>query len=424
MPNLLPLRYCLISLALLLAQPSFANRIALVIGNAAYEGQKPLRNPGNDAQDVASKLSAMQFNSGQVRPLTNLKRKGINDAVRDFVNQAAGAELAMVYYSGHGMQAAGETYLIPTDAQITSEYDEASEGLPLSRIMGELQAKGVRRTLIVLDACRDNPYSTGKKGGPRGLAPPREMSSAYLVAYATADGKTADDGKGRNGTYTAELLRFLDQPGKNLRDVMEDTQLAVEESSKGAQVPKIYGDTAKFRDVFLRPGRPAASPPVQVASLRVEPEPPAPVPPRPLSSSPGVSTALDLGCNASFDTYINSLPSFNGRLIRNIVVAIQTDSAQLLSEARSGKVVPSVYVPAYQKQILDYQNSENTALENHKRLSNSGLNAAMCDPQDGTQASAWAASRLGVAFATWALNTVQCVSGQQTPKPIPAFCPY
>jgi hypothetical protein len=131
-----------------------------------------------------------------------------------------------------------------------------------------------------------------------------------------------------------------------------------------------------------------------------------------------------LDCNAPFDTYINSLPSFSGSLMRNIVPSLRTDSAQLLSEARTGKVVPSVYIPAYQQQISEYRNAENTALENHKKLSTTGPNAAMCNPQDGSQASAWAAARLGGAFATWALNTVQCVSGQQTPKPIPAFCPY
>jgi formylglycine-generating enzyme required for sulfatase activity len=188
------------------------------------------------------------------------------------------------------MQTGGESFLIPTDAQIQSERDVRSDGIRLGELMEDLEGRRIRHTLILLDACRDNPFRTRTKSGTKGLAPPREMNGAYLVAYATADGKTADDGIGRNGTYTAELLRHLGKPGASLRDVVDDTQLAVEESSKGKQRPKIYGDAAKFRNGYL-----AGSPGVQMASIRPEPvaqqvQLPAPVQPpapRPVTFSAG-----------------------------------------------------------------------------------------------------------------------------------------
>ncbi len=260
-----PASFLVLLLLLWAANPVVAaeRRVALVIGNAVYQGEKTLSNPGNDAADVAALLSKMGFNAGRVKPQLNLGRKAMNAAVQDFMNQSEGADLAVVYYSGHGMQTGGESFLIPTDAQIQSERDVRSDGIRLGELMEDLEARSIRHTLILLDACRDNPYSTRTRSATKGLARPKEMNGAYLVAYATADGKTADDGAGRNGTYTAQLLHYLGQPGKNLRDVVEDTQLAVEESSKGKQRPKIYGDTAKFRNVYL-----AGSPGVQVASIR------------------------------------------------------------------------------------------------------------------------------------------------------------
>jgi len=260
--------YLLILLLAWATNPVMAaeRRVALVIGNAVYEGEKSLSNPGNDASDVAALLSRLGFNGGRVVPRFNLGRRAMNAAIQDFMSHAESADLAVVYYSGHGMQTGGESFLIPTDARIQNERDVRSDGIRLGELMEDLEGRRIRHTLIVLDACRDNPYRTRTKSGSKGLAPPKEMNGAYLVAYATADGKTADDGTGRNGTYTAELLRHLGKPGASLRDAVEDTQLAVETSSKGQQRPKIYGDSVKFRNVYL-----AGIPGAQVASLRPEP---------------------------------------------------------------------------------------------------------------------------------------------------------
>ena len=240
----------LLSLAALCAQASAADkRMALVIGNATYQGEKPLRNPGNDAQDIAT---ALQRAGMVVQRHTNLGRTEMNRAIESFMQASEGAELAVVYYSGHGMQASGEAFLIPVDAKIQSERDVRSEGVRLGELMDDLEARRIRNTLLIIDACRDNPYRTRTKSATKGLARPKEMNGAFLVAYATADGTTADDGDGRNGKYTEQLLKQLSVPGKSLRDVVEDTQLAVEKSTAGAQRPKNYGDTAKFRSLSLQ----------------------------------------------------------------------------------------------------------------------------------------------------------------------------
>lgn len=224
-----------------------SKRFALVIGNANY-AEKPLRNPRNDAADVAAVLRQ----AGVATTLAmDLGRVEMNRTVGRFLTQAEGADLVFVYYSGHGMQTGGESFLIPVDARIESERDIRSEGLRLGDLMDDLEARRIRRTVVVLDACRDSPFSVRTRGGKRGLAPPKEMSSAFLVAYATADGKTADDGVGRNGVYTSELLKHLGSAGRSLRDVLEETELGVEVASSGAQRPVTYGSTARFRDQYL-----------------------------------------------------------------------------------------------------------------------------------------------------------------------------
>ncbi len=243
-----------------LAPAAYAQRVALVIGNAAYE-VKPLRNPVNDAQDVAAELRRAGFT---VKFHTNLDRRSLNEAMRHFTSQAQSAQLAVLYYSGHGMQSAGENYIIPTDARINDEKDIRSEGLALKDILGDLEDARVQKTVVILDACRDNPYQTRTKSGKRGLARVETAGNATVVAFATADGQTADDGTGRNGVYTAALLGQLRQSGQDIRDLLDETANTVVRQTK-AQKPKIYGDTGAFRGVYLTGSE------VQLASLRAEP---------------------------------------------------------------------------------------------------------------------------------------------------------
>lgn len=144
---------------------ALAQRVALVIGNAAY-ADKPLKNPANDAQDVAAELRRLGF---AVKPQLDLNRKGLYAAIRQFANQAQSAQLAVVYYSGHGMQSAGENYLIPTDARINDEKDIRSDGVPLRDLLGDLDEANVQKTVVILDACRDNPYQTRTRPAPEAV---------------------------------------------------------------------------------------------------------------------------------------------------------------------------------------------------------------------------------------------------------------
>jgi len=303
--------------------------MALVIGNAAYAGEKPLRNPGNDAQDVAA---ALQRAGVTVQRHTNLGRTEMNRAIDSFMQASEGAELAIIYYSGHGMQASGEAFLIPIDAKIQSERDVRSEGVRLGELMDDLEARRIRNTLLIIDACRDNPYRTRTKSSTKGLARPKEMNGAFLVAYATADGTTADDGDGRNGKYTEQLLKQLGVPGKSLRDVVEDTQLEVEKSTGGAQRPKNYGDTAKFRSLSLQG---AVNHGVQIASARAEPTG------RPSQSDPeedawqATKAANSL---AAYDAFLSEFPK--GRYagaarIGKVSLQEKTSSQQLTAQSQT-----------------------------------------------------------------------------------------
>lgn len=253
--------------------PAHAQRMALVIGNSAYAGEKTLANPGNDAQDMAKALDRAGL---AVRVHQDLGRQAMHRAIDNFLREAEGAELAVVYYAGHGMQSGGETFLLPVDAAVRSERDLRADGLRLGELMDDMEALRIRHTLIILDACRDSPFRTQMRSSLRGLARPREPSGALLVAYATADGMTADDGEGRNGVFSGELLRQLGAgSGRSIRDVLEDTQLAVERQTKGRQRPRLYGDTAHFRNISLA-GGPVSAAPVAITVEPVRPGAPAP----------------------------------------------------------------------------------------------------------------------------------------------------
>jgi hypothetical protein len=246
--------------ALLLAWPAAhaqSKRMALVVGNGAYVGEKALANPGNDALDVADALGRAGLT---VRLHRDLGRQAMHRAIDGFLREAEGAELALVYYAGHGMQNGGETFLLPVDATVQNERDIRADGLRLSELMDDMETRRIRHSVIILDACRDNPFRSRVRSSLRGLARPREPSGALLVAYATADGMTADDGEGRNGVYSGELLRQLhSRNASSIRDVLEDTQLAVERLTKGRQRPRLYGDTVHFRNVSLAGGLPSAA---------------------------------------------------------------------------------------------------------------------------------------------------------------------
>jgi formylglycine-generating enzyme required for sulfatase activity len=220
-------------LALLLVPPAWAQRVALVIGNAAYT-DRPLRNPVNDAQLMQTTLRELGFH---VQVATDVDRRGLLSALRDFEARARGADVALFYFAGHGAQVGGANYLIPVNAPIRSETDVPDEALDASSVLRRIEEGRARVGLVILDACRDNPFPGSARSSTRGLAR-MGVPTGSIVAYATAPGSTAEDGTGSNGTYTAALARYLKTPGLDIKEVFDRTAQEVEKETDGNQRPR------------------------------------------------------------------------------------------------------------------------------------------------------------------------------------------
>lgn len=193
-------------------------RVALVIGNAAYEVGPSLQNPVNDAHDMASALEKLGFD--RVILVTDANQLAMEGAVEDFWAELKNSHAGVFYYAGHGMQLEGENYLIPVDADIDIRADVRSESLALDKVLGRMQAASNKINIIILDACRNNPFVRQWPDSQRGLVQrglaKTESGEGTLIAYATAPGEVAADGKGRNGTFTAALLKYLATPGQDV----------------------------------------------------------------------------------------------------------------------------------------------------------------------------------------------------------------
>ena len=215
------------------ALPS-GKRVALVIGNGAYQRYPQLKNPTNDAADMATRLRAFGF---EVIERSNLTTSQIGPTLREFRSSLSSASVALVFYAGHGMQIRGENYLPAVDAVIVGEDDIPYQSLALRQVLEALEDAKTRLNLVFLDACRDNPFARGTRSGSRGLAKV-EAPSGTLISYATRPGSVAADGTGRNGLYTSQLLsqmtRYADVP---IELVLKQVLTEVKSRSKGQQEP-------------------------------------------------------------------------------------------------------------------------------------------------------------------------------------------
>lgn len=220
-------------LALAMVRPAAAEtRIALVIGNADYK-DAPLRNPVNDARDIASKLRAIGFD---VILRENSTKQEMEDAIGSFGERLKDGAVAMVFYSGHGMQVDGRNFLIPVDARISTEPQVRLQTVDVDVVLDQMAAAHSRVNLVILDACRNNPFEHKFRGLSGGLAQ-INAPEGTMIAYATAPGKVASDGEGQNGLYTEELLKAIDQPGLPIEEVFKHVRSAVMQRSSGAQTP-------------------------------------------------------------------------------------------------------------------------------------------------------------------------------------------
>jgi hypothetical protein len=216
-----------ISMVISVSSEAQEKRLALIIGNADYKNEKSLKNPINDANDMEKALRSMGFD---VIARLNAGKKDMVEIIREFGNLLKKNEVGLFYFAGHGIQHNGNNYLIPTDADIRKETDLEFESVNAGRILAEMTDAGNRMNIVILDACRKNPFMRSFRSATRGLAK-MDAPAGTLIAYATSPNDVAEDGKGRNGTYTANLLKYMTASGlpvellfKRVRDgVMRDT---------------------------------------------------------------------------------------------------------------------------------------------------------------------------------------------------------
>ena len=234
-------------LILAVAHPTSASaerRVALVIGNSAYQNVPKLPNPVNDARAIATLLKNAGFDVVESR--SDLGIANIRRAMRDFRNIARDADIGVVYYAGHGIELDGTNYLIPVDAVLEHDVDVDDETLSVDRVMKSLEAVK-RLRLVILDACRDNPFmrtmkrTISSRSVGRGLAKVEPITSDTLIAFAAKAGSTALDGNGKNSPFTTALIKYLATPGLDLRIAFGRVRDDVMKATSNQQEPFVYG---------------------------------------------------------------------------------------------------------------------------------------------------------------------------------------
>lgn len=238
-----------------------AARVALVVGNAGYT-MAPLRNPVRDARAMAALLSGLGFEVIEVHDADQQRLRGslVQFGERLRSRQAT----SLLYYAGHGVQIDWRNYLLPVDVRLRSASDVQAQGLDVQEVLAVCRAAGTHTNVLVLDACRDNPF--GSSGGPRGLAP-MDAPPGTFFAYATAPGNVADDGSESdgNGLYTRFLLQELRRPQARIEEVFKRVRLQVRLATQGRQVP--WESTSLEDEIVFASGQ-VLAPPTVAEQLR------------------------------------------------------------------------------------------------------------------------------------------------------------
>lgn len=246
-------------------------RVALVVGNSAYPST-PLRNPLNDARAIAEALRRYGF---EVRLTENARQRDLRRAIVEFGLDLREADVGLFYFAGHGLQVNGRNFVVPIDATINSEVEVEVEAVDVGAVLARMETARSRLNIVILDACRDNPYTRGFRSVARGLAS-TEAPTGTVIGYATAPGRVALDGAGANGLYTEELLRAMAVPDLKIEEVFKRVRKSVTDRTRGSQVP--WEASSLINDfVFLHGAASrAASPPAPSAPPRParSPDPP------------------------------------------------------------------------------------------------------------------------------------------------------
>jgi len=227
-------------------------RVALVIGNSAYRHTASLKNPSNDATDVAGKLRALGFD---VIDGTDLSKTDMEARIRAFADKLRGSDVGLFFFAGHGLAADGRNFLAPVDAKLQSETDLDFEAVELSLVLKQME-RNSRVSLVFLDACRDNPLATNLAATSRSLQVTRGLARVdravgMMIAFSTQPGNVALDGDGRNSPFTNALLRHIDAEGSSINDVMIEVRNDVLKATDGKQVP--WENSSLTGQFFFKP---------------------------------------------------------------------------------------------------------------------------------------------------------------------------
>lgn len=267
--------------ALLPAAAIAEKRVALVIGNSSYQNAPELRNPKNDAADIAVALRELGF---QVISGTDLDKPGMDRLIRNFAGALVGADVGLFFYAGHGLQVAGSNYLVPIEASVDSAAGIDFELVRLDLIQRQMERE-TRTNVLFLDACRNNPLArnlaralgTRSADVGRGLAL-AESGVGTLISFATQPGNVAMDGDGRNSPFTAALIKHIATPGKDLNGILIAVRNDVRTMTGGRQVP--WENSALTGLFYFREAAVTANAPLEPQRIEpnVQARTPAPVP--------------------------------------------------------------------------------------------------------------------------------------------------
>jgi len=264
-------------------------RIALVIGNSNYGGDLPkLANPANDADLMTTTLKKLGFKVVETR---DADLNQMNRSIREFSDLLSGAgpqAVGLFFYAGHGLQIDGENWLIPINAKIEKASQAEFEAVPASKILGQMQFAENSLNIVILDACRNNPLSRGMRSASTGLAK-MDAPLGSFIAYSTAPGQTAADGKGKNSPYTAALAKAIMKPGIAIEEAFRDARVDVLQATDKEQIP---WESSSLTGAFsFNPGVRSAEPKVSADMASAAPQAPAPTPaPAPAPAAPAAKT--------------------------------------------------------------------------------------------------------------------------------------
>jgi len=228
-------------------------RIALVIGNGAYQSVSPLPNSANDARLMAKTLGDLGFKLVGGGPQLNLDKPAMEKAIQDFGRQIVSADVGLFYYAGHGVQVRGSNYLVPITANLTRENDVDFQMIDAQLVLRQMGDNGAKLNIVLLDACRNNPFAvTGLRAAGGGLA---QMGApeGTIISYATQPGAVAQDGSDGDSPYTKSLAAAMREPGRTVFDVFNNVGLMVKTSTRGSQQPWVSSSPIQGQFFFVPP---------------------------------------------------------------------------------------------------------------------------------------------------------------------------